>query len=205
MKKFIKWFIFWLVVLGGVALAICYLTIPEQTRLAVDKVVEYANTPLGIVGGSTITLGLVASFVIKLVYDRYKDTIREDFKQAKEYAQAQKEQASGYYDLAVQERENIRDILSTYDKRIDELLDKICKVCETIPNAKVNALATTIKEDSVKLKEELKENLEEQENLLADSIGAKTRVEKLEEQIKSLTEQLERLVNQNEREETTND
>ena len=205
MKKFIKWFIFWLVVLGGIALAICYLTIPEQTRLAVDKVVEYANTPLGIVGGSTITLGLVASFVIKLVYDRYKDTIREDFKQAKEYAQAQKEQASGYYDLAVQERENIRDILSTYDKRIDELLDKICKVCETIPNAKVNALATTIKEDSVKLKEELKENLEEQENLLADSIGAKTRVEKLEEQIKSLTEQLERLVNQNEREETTND
>lgn len=205
MKKFIKWFIFWLVVLGGVALAICYLTIPEQTRFAVDKVVEYANTPLGIVGGSTITLGLVASVVIKLVYDRYKDTIREDFKQAKEYAQAQKEQASGYYDLAVQERENIRDILSTYDKRIDELLDKICKVCETIPNAKVNALATTIKEDSVKLKEELKENLEEQENLLADSIGAKTRVEKLEEQIKSLTEQLERLVNQNEREETTND
>ena len=205
MKKFIKWFIFWLVVLGGVALAICYLTIPEQTRLAVDKVVEYANTPLGIVGGSTITLGLVASFVIKLVYDRYKDTIREDFKQAKEYAQAQKEQASGYYDLAVQERENIRDILSIYDKRIDELLDKICKVCETIPNAKVNALATTIKEDSVKLKEELKENLEEQENLLADSIGAKTRVEKLEEQIKSLTEQLERLVNQDEREETTND
>ena len=205
MKKFIKWFIFWLVVLGGVALAICYLTIPEQTRLAVDKVVEYANTPLGIVGGSTITLGLVASFVIKLVYDRYKDTIREDFKQAKEYAQAQKEQASGYYDLAVQERENIRDILSTYDKRIDELLDKTCKVCETIPNAKVNALATTIKEDSVKLKEELKENLEEQENLLADSIGAKTRVEKLEEQIKLLTEQLERLVNQDEREETTND
>lgn len=205
MKKFVKWFLFSLFVCGSLALAICYLTIPERTKSAVDVVVGYLNTPIGIAGGTTITIGLVAGIILKVVYDRYKDSVRNDFAQAKAYAEAQKEQAKGYYDLAIQEREQIRDILTSYDKRIDSLLDKVCKVCETIPNAKVQALALTIKEDGTKLKEELKESLEEQDNLLADSIGAKSRIEKLEEQIDRLTKGLERLVEQHGREETIND
>lgn len=204
MKKFVKWFLFSLFVCGSLALAICYLTIPERTKSAVDVVVGYLNTPIGIAGGTTITIGLVAGIILKVVYDRYKDSVRNDFAQAKAYAEAQKEQAKGYYDLAIQEREQIRDILTSYDKRIDSLLDKVCKVCETIPNAKVQALALTIKEDGTKLKEELKESLEEQDNLLADSIGAKSRIEKLEEQIDRLTKGLERLVEQHGREETIN-
>ena len=163
------------------------------------------NTPIGIAGGTTITIGLVAGVILKVVYDRYKDSVRNDFEKAKEYAEAQKEQAKGYYDLAIQEREQIRDILSSYDKRIDNLLDKVCEVCETVPNVKVQALALTIKEDGIKLKEELKQSLEEQDNLLANAIGAKTRVEKLEEQIDKLTKELERLRKEYGREETTND
>lgn len=204
MKKFVKWFLFSLFVCGSLALAICYLTIPERTKSAVDVVIGYLNTPIGIAGGTTITIGLVAGVILKVVYDRYKDSVRNDFAKAKEYAEAQKEQAKGYYELAIQEREQIRDILTSYDKRIDSLLDKVCKVCETVPNAKVQALALTIKEDGTKLKEELKESLEEQDNLLADSIGAKTRIEKLEEQIDRLTKELERLDEQHGREETTN-
>lgn len=205
MKKFVKLFLFSLFVCGSLALAICYLTIPERTKSAVDVVVGYLNTPIGIAGGTTITIGLVAGVILKVVYDRYKDSVRNDFAQAKAYAEAQKEQAKGYYDLAIQEREQIRDILTSYDKRIDSLLDKVCKVCETIPNAKVQALALTIKEDGTKLKEELKESLEEQDNLLADSIGAKSRIEKLEEQIDRLTKELERLGKEHGREETIND
>lgn len=205
MKKFIKWFLFSLVLCGGLALAICYMVIPNETKSAMDIVIGYLNTPLFIAGGTTITLGLVVGVIIKLVYDRYKDGVRNDFAQAKSYAETQKEQAKGYYELAVQEREQIRDILTSYDKRIDSLLDKVCKVCETVPNAKVQALATTIKEDGTKLKEELKESLEEQGNLLANSIGAKSRIEKLEEQIDRLTNELERLAKQNVKEERTND
>ena len=205
MKKFIKWFLFSLFVCGSLALAICYLTIPDRTKSAVDVVIGYLNTPIGIAGGTTITIGLVAGIILKVVYDRYKDSVRNDFKQAKDYAEAQKEQAKGYYELAVQEREQIRDILTSYDKRIDNLLDKVCEVCETVPNAKVKALAITIKEDGIKLKEELKESLEEQDNLLADSIGAKSRIEKLEQQIDRLTKEIERLTKEYGREETTND
>lgn len=194
MKKFFKWFLFSLFVCGSLALAVCYMVIPERTKSAIDIVVGYLNTPIGIAGGTTITIGLVAGIILKLIYDRYKDSVRKDFKQAKDYAEAQKEQAKGYYELAVQEREQIRDILTSYDKRIDNLLDKVCEVCETIPNSKVKALALTIKEDGTKLKEELKEGLEEEYNLLADSIGAKTKVEKLEDKVAELTEKFERLL-----------
>lgn len=204
MKKFIKWFLFWLVVLGGIALAICYIVIPEQTKSAADIVVGYLNTPLGIAGGTTITLGLVVGVILKLVYDRYRDSVRKDFTEAKFYAKTQKEQAKGYYELAVQEREQIRDILISYDERIDDLLDKVCQVCETSPNAKVKALANTIRENGSSLKEELKDTLVEQDNLLASSIGEKSKVEKLEEQIDKLTKSLERLEEKYGKE-TTND
>ena len=204
MKKFVKWFLFWLVVLGGIALAICYIVIPEQTKSAADIVVGYLNTPIGIAGGTTITLGLVVGVILKLVYDRYKDSVRKDFTEAKHYAETQKEQAKGYYDLAIQEREQIRDILISYDKRIDDLLEKVCEVCETSPNAKVKALANTIRENGSSLKEELKDTLVEQDNLLASSIGEKSKVEKLEEQIKTLTIALERLEEKYGKE-TTND
>ena len=204
MKKFVKWFLFWLVVLGGIALAICYIVIPEQTKSAADIVVGYLNTPLGIASGTTITLGLVVGVILKLVYDRYKDNVRKDFTEAKFYAETQKEQAKGYYDLAIQERVQIRDILISYDKRIDDLLDKVCKVCETSPNAKVKALANTIRENGSSLKEELKDTLVEQDNLLASSIGEKSKVEKLEEQIDKLTKALERLEEKYGKE-TTND
>ena len=204
MKKFVKWFLFWLVVLGGIALAICYIVIPEQTKSAADIVIGYLNTPIGIAGGTTITLGLVVGVILKLVYDRYKDNVRKDFTEAKFYAETQKEQAKGYYELAVQEREQIRDILISYDKRIDDLLDKVCQVCETSPNAKVKALANTIRENGSSLKEELKDTLVEQDNLLASSIGEKSKVEKLEEQIDKLTKALERLEEKYGKE-TTND
>lgn len=205
MKKFVKWFLFSLFVCGSLALAICYMVIPERTKSAVDVFVGYLNTPIGIAGGTTITIGLVAGIILKVVYDRYKDSVRNDFEKAKEYAEAQKEQAKGYYDLAIQEREQIRDILASYDKRIDNLLDKVCEVCETVPNVKVQALALTIKEDGLELKEELKQGLEEQDNLLANAIGAKTRVEKLEEQIDKLTKELERLGKEYGGKEATND
>ena len=205
MKKFVKWFIFWLVILGGIALAICYMVIPTETKSAIDIVVGYLNTPLGVAGGTTITLGFVAGVIIKLVYDRYKDTIRNDLEKAKEYAEQQKNQAKGYYELAIEEREQIIDMLSSYDKRIDDILDKVCLVCETVPNAKVNKLAQSIKDNATKLKEELKESLEEQYNSFVDSIGKKSRIETLEEQIAILTEQIERLVNDNGSEERIND
>lgn len=70
MKKFIKWFLFWILVLGGVALAICYVAIPERTKSAMDIVVDYMNKPLFIGGGVVVTVGMVFFVLIK-AYSHY--------------------------------------------------------------------------------------------------------------------------------------
>lgn len=79
MKKVVKWFLFSLVVLGGLALAICYMVIPERTKSAVDIVIGYLNTPLGIVGGTTITLGMVALVIGKYIIKLHREKLTLDY------------------------------------------------------------------------------------------------------------------------------
>ena len=77
MKKFVKWFTFWLIVCGGIALAICYMAIPNETKSAIDIVIGYLNTPLGIAGGTTITIGMVSYFVISHIFKLNRDKAKE--------------------------------------------------------------------------------------------------------------------------------
>ena len=68
MKKFIKVLccvVLSLVILGGIALAFCYMVIPQETKCAMDIVIGYLNTPIGIAGGSTITLGIVLFILLR--------------------------------------------------------------------------------------------------------------------------------------------
>ena len=196
MKKFLKWFLFGVVLCGSIALGICYITIPEQTKAAADVVVGYLNTPLFIAGGTTITFGLVVGIVFKYVYDKYKDTIRNDLKSAKDYALAQKEQAQGYYDVVMQYKEEIKEMLGAYDSRIDHLTDCIVAICETSPNAKIKALGETIKSGATDLKKELKDNLNKVENEFEVVMEEKQTIKQLESKINELEQLVERLVNQ---------
>ena len=205
MKKFIKWFIFWLLVLCGMALAICYVAIPQETKSAMDIVIGYLNTPLGIAGGTTITIGLVVGVIIKVVYDRYRDNIREDLIKAQEFASSEKEKAEQYKETLVEYKEQVTEMLNGYSQRIDYLTSQIIEVCETSPNAKVKALGEKIKNGSSELKTEIKDNFEKLNNDFVSAMNEKVKLEELENKINSLTEQLERLVNDNGREETTND
>lgn len=205
MKKFIKIFCFSLLVLGGLALAICYMVIPQETKSAMDIVIGYLNTPLGIVGGTTITLGLVAGVIVKLVYDRYKTSINTTLEQAKQFAESKKEEAKEFHNNALKVQEEVKEVLSSYSTRIDELTNKLVEVCETSPNAKIKALGNEIKSGSDKLKEELKESLEEVNNDFAGAIEDKAQKINLEERVNELSKQLERLVEQYGRKETTND
>lgn len=193
MKKFIKWFLFALIVSAGIALGVCYIVVPNQTRECVDVVIGYLNTPIFIAGGTTVTLGLVAGIIIKLIYDRYRDNVRNDLQEAKRFVEIQKGQAKSYLDLAIHEREEINEILSAYSQRIDDLVDKLIIVCETSPNAKIKALAEQFKNQSIELKGEIVEQLQENENAFVGALEKKkTEVEILEDRIA----ELERLVKQ---------
>ena len=150
MKKFIKWFVFWTLVLGGVALAICYVAIPERTKSAMDIVVDYMNKPLFIGGGVVITVGMVFFVLIKayshyvinsnkIELENYKSKVEELVKQAKDYESI----AKGHYDKLI-EKEN--ELFDKIEKVENEVENEVVEVCETIPNAKVKKLGQTIKE-----------------------------------------------------------
>lgn len=205
MKKFVKWFTFWTIVLGALALGICYLTIPEQTKSAIDVVVGYLNTPLGIAGGTTITVGLVVGVIIKVIYDRYQASVRNDIAKVQEYVNSKEQEAEKYFELAKKQKEESIVVLENYSERIDDLLDKLVLVCETMPNAKVKALGEQIKNNGQELKSEIKDKLESLNNDFVGAMEEKIKLEELNDKVNSLMEQLERLVNNNGRKETTND
>lgn len=152
---------FWSILGAGfVALIVCYCVIPTQTQLAFDKIVEYLNTPLFIIGGSSITIGIVLFVLIRYALKNNKEKIRDLLNESKTYVQNKEISAKEYLELAKQKQEETKVILTNYDERIETLFAELEKVCETIPNAKVKALGSEIKEKYLESKECLKTELD---------------------------------------------
>lgn len=202
MKKVVKWTLFGLVLCGIVALSLCYIIIPERTKAAIDVVINYVNTPLGIACGTTITIGTVIGVIIRLVYDRYKDSVRSDFAKAKKFVEEQKNEAKEYYDQLLKYKQEALDILEAYTSEINFLKDELVEVCNTSPNSKIKALGEKINNGINNIQETLKDNLEKVENDFASAIEEHDTVKELEDKVNYLNEMLERLVANNETEET---
>lgn len=137
MKKFIKWFLFSLFVCGSLALAICYMVIPDRTKCAMDIVVGYLNTPLGIVGGTTITVGMVAYIVVSYVLKLHRQKALNDFNECKEELENKKKELES--EIAKQ-----KELIDEQAKKLLELKellkqnsDFINGTLKLIPNKKV--------------------------------------------------------------------
>ena len=195
MKKFVKWFVFWTLVLGGLSIAICYIVIPRRTKEAFDIVVGYLNTPIFIAGGTTITIGLVAFVILKFVFGKYKVDFKQELENAKKFVEEQKTKALEYKDNALKEKEEMKQMLSSYDTRIDKITDFLVTICETSPNAKIKALAPKIKDDCLELKQEIKDNLNRLDNEFEVVMEEKVSIKELESKVDELTEKLEKVVN----------
>lgn len=195
MKKALKISLYIFVLSCIVALALCYIIIPERTKSAIDIVIEYLNKPLGIVFGTTITLGLVIGVVLKLVWDRHRDSIKSDISSYKAQIKEKEEELNKVkYELSTKESE-IKAILGTYDTHIDKVTELIVKVCETSPNAKIKAIANEFKTTKVELAQELEIKKEIVRKYSDDQIGA----------LLKEFEELKKKVESYEREETIND
>ena len=144
MKKFVKWFTFWLIVCGGIALAICYMVIPNETKSAIDIVVGYLNTPLGIAGGTTITLGMVAYFVISHIFKLNRDKVKEQYDNCVQELEQKKKEIK---ELLVEYEKELKE----HDTKVEERFEQITKVqnkeidiLQIIPNKKVQESVRTL-------------------------------------------------------------
>ena len=202
MKKALKISLYCFVLSCIVALALCYIIIPERTKEAVDIVVGYLNKPLGIVCGTTVTLGLVAFVIFKLVMSAHKKSLEQKWNESVLSCEKEKEQAKAYYEQALKKEEQVQEMLSAYNQRLDTQANAIVVVCNTIPNKKVNELALEFNEKATIQKEELKDKLESIENNYVSALEERVTLKDLQEQFNEFKKVVE---SYGKREETTND
>lgn len=202
MKKALKISLYSLLVCGALALAICYIVIPERTKEAMDIVIGYLNKPLGIVCGTTVTLGLVAFVIFKLVMAAHKKSLEQKWNESVLSCEKEKEQAKAYYEQALKKEEQVQEMLSAYNQRLDTQANAIVVVCNTIPNKKVNELALEFSEKATIQKEELKDKLESIENNYVSALEERVTLKGLQEQFNEFKKVVE---SYGKREETTND
>ena len=208
MKKFwniVKISLVCLLALGGIALLVCYIVINEQTVMAIDKVVDYLNRPLFIIGGTTITLGLVVFVLLRYALKLNRDKVKDYVEQAKALVREKEQSAKENYDNAKKVQEETKLILTSYDTKIEEIVDQVVLMCEKMPNAKINKLGQEFKDTYVSAKVELKDKLDNIDDYIANKEQSVDYKEKYIELESKLNEIIERLgANYGESEEITN-
>lgn len=198
MKKVIKWTLFGLILGGIVALSLCYIIIPDRTKSAIDIVVGYLNTPLGIAGGSTITIGLVLGLIVKYVLKATNNSIKEELQEVKDFNAEVVVKAKEYYELSLQKEEEIKEVYSTYEDSFIELKTSVLEICQTSPNKKIQEIGQKLENSLTKLDEESQKVQAQIQQDFATYINEKSKVQELQDKINELTEKLERLVENNE-------
>ena len=207
MSKFSKIFkiVLSCLILGGfISLALCYMIIPERTKQAVDVVVGYLNTPLGIAGGSLTIGGIISYILIKYGVIAQKTKIKEMLNQAKSYVENVKDQAKDYEQKGHEYLDKAQVVLKGYESELNTYYDYLLQVCETSPNAKIKALGEQIKKRKGEFDKELTEKQELVKEIYSQSKeSATSKYLELESKYNELLDRVERLVEQyGEREET---
>ena len=188
LNKFFKVFAFMVFFLGCVALITCYIVIPNETKLAMDIVVDYLNKPLPIIGLSILTLGGIAITIVSRTSFGKKVLInfRKELDSYKDTYQKCENKALEYKDLAQKKYEETKAILVAYSTEIDNLSDTLIKVCETSPNAKIKVIAQELKDKVDNTKVELGTKLNEIEQDLPKYLEKQVDLQDMKDKINEL-------------------
>lgn len=207
MKKVVKITAYVLCLVAVVALTICYLVIPSQTKQAVDIIVGYLNTPVAVAGISTTIGGIVIFVVSKFIISNTKfgkkelEKIKDDVNNAK---------------VSVYEYKGIiTDEVKKYKVQFEDLKkeseDKITIMYEEFKDLKVN-LMDSLKVIPNKKVQEIVEKYESEFNVREEEIINKTvnTNEYVNSKIKELEDKYQEFLNEaevmlNEKAEERND
>lgn len=203
MKKFLIIFFISLLSVIGIGATVCYLVVPGQTKELFNLFVGYMNTPLGIIGGSSLTIGAVAFFVFKIVATYIVKNNKINLELHKKEVEKLIEQAKTYEEHANACYSNTKVVLSDFSNELDKLTTELIKVCETSPNAKIKKIADEIKGIDAEYRENINEKIISLDMVVNNN---QTTIDELDKQVKELTDKIERLVKDyGERKETIND
>ena len=132
MKKFIKVvkiILITLLVLAAVGYAVLYVADIELARSIVDRIKDFIDRPLPIIGGSVAAFGY-------LVYKIFTKTIY-----GKKYLDLAKTQFKEHENEVIKDYENHKNdtkaVIKSYEEEINLIINAFCEVCASIPNVKV--------------------------------------------------------------------
>ena len=193
MKKFLKIFaiIFGLALLTTIV--VCYMAMPQRTKELGELIIHFLNTPIAIIGGTTITVGLVTCVVIKLIFDRYRNNIKKELKLVREDNYNKYQASVKEKEEAIKQKEEVLAILKDYSNKIDNLSDLLIKVCETSPNVKIKAIGEYCKEHKDDYKQEIKEKLIEIDNQIVEPKQSNKEIALLSQELGELKKRLEEM------------
>ena len=202
-KRFLKVFCAITLILGVGAYFTCLGVMPERTKAFTDIVIDYLNKPLGIAFGVTITLGGIIYFFIAYtsVGKKALNYLKGIVFDTKAKVETETKKAQEYYELAKKEKEEIKVVLSGVYAKVDNLTDLLVKVCETSPNAKIQALGNDIASCKNDYKENVSVELAKIDSNVEQYIEEKIDVKALADELNELKKKVENGYG----EETTND
>lgn len=199
LSKILKVSLYVILFLGLIAAIVCYCVIPDETRLAMDKVIEYVNTPIGITGVSIAGIGYVVFKILSTTTFGKKGlgTIKNEFdkvcSKVNELENSVYDKLEDVKNKAIEQKE----LLTAYQSEIDEVVEIVKKICETSPNAKIKAIGNDIDNKVIEIKEKTIEQLAEKGNELAETVQSKYDFDELKgnyDELKTLIAKLEEQV-----------
>lgn len=204
MKKFFDKFIqiFIIVLLSLVAtLSVAYtigiLFFEEQTRRIADYIGKGLETPLGIIGGSTLTIGVVLFIIVRLSISYYLKNSKYG-KESLDRLVEENNKLSTRAETLTKENKDLQEIAKVSLGQVlsenDKLYEFVEKALETSPNAKLNGIGKEMKDYKLKAQELADKKVEEIKSKFVEP----TVKEKIDAIYLKLGESYER-------EETTND
>lgn len=117
MKKVVKWTVYILLLAATAAAVVCYLIFPAETKRAIDKIMQYVNTPVAIAGITTTVGGALAFVISKYILGNTKfgrqelDSIHETVNQFKD----QSSKAIGEY------KDKFGELKADYENKFEDL------------------------------------------------------------------------------------
>lgn len=157
MKKFykvVKIILIVLAVILAVGFSVLYILNNELAKQIVDRVKDFINKPLPIVGCSLVIVGTFALNIFKnSVYGKnFLNKVQNEYKGYKEELD--------YHEKAY--RKEVAKVIDGYNEREMLLINAFKEVCDSIPNVKVKQTSERLmsvygakKEEAQKLVEEL--------------------------------------------------
>ena len=135
-NKFKKVFLCLFLILGVIALIVCYIVIPTETQLAFDKVIEYLNTPI-IICGISITLGGVLGFFIVRYILNNSSVGKRRLNELKALIEEYKKNEDKENELTKDKLDRYQSATDTALVNLATELNKVEKALELVPNKKV--------------------------------------------------------------------